>query len=75
MSKPVAATSVKSADNLGLSPDLEVVIAVRRVDGGLLSEEELAAARAALARLAAPQEARPAVRAPDVLAMGKPAAE
>jgi len=57
---PVAATSVKSADNLGLDPTtLEVVIAVRRVDGGLLSEEELAAARAALARVAATGERTP----------------
>lgn len=58
MARQVFTTSVESADPLGLDPTtFTVTIAVHRVDGGPLSDEELATARAALARVARPRGA------------------
>jgi hypothetical protein len=60
MARQVFTTSVESADPLGLDPTtFTVTIAVHRVDGGPLSDEELATARAALARVARPRGAAP----------------
>ena len=60
MTRPIFTTSVESADNLGLDPaTYTVTVAVHRIDGGPLSPEEVAAARAALARVGAPSAPRP----------------
>lgn len=85
MSRPIFATSVESADNLGLDPAIFTIsVGVHRVDGGPMSDEELALARAALARLAKPKpDAAPAAPAypPEMAALHalatseKPAAE
>jgi len=61
MSRPIFATSVESADALGLDPSLFTVsVAVHRLDGEAMSAEELALAKAALAKVAKPKpEASP----------------
>lgn len=69
MARHVFTTSVESSDNLGLDPTLfTVTVGVHRLDGGLLSEEELALARAALARVAKPQAPQPTPALPPVMA-------
>jgi hypothetical protein len=65
MARNIFTVSAQSADNLGLDPAVYLVaVGIHRIDGGPLSPEEVAAARAALARIEAAPAPAPAPQAP-----------